>query len=386
MQLGVVYAKKEAFDDAFFHLYQAQWMAQTHGHQETMRQTANQIYLLHKKNNQLDSALFYHELLLFTSNTIWDTEKTRQINSLQLSFNLEERLQQLEVKEKQIQQQNYLTWLLIIFIVSLGFFIGKLYFQQKKLNHQNKVLRLQNTQILTQSEQMAQMNSLKDKLFSIISHDLRSPLKNLQGAIELLNTENALNHEEILAITSSIQQQTENVSVVMENLLQWSLAQMKGQQQWQPISLNLLAATQEAINLLQNIADNKNITIFCSIDPMLEVIADENHLKFIMRNLLGNAIKFTANGGRVLLYSKIENNDIVVKVEDTGVGMTPAQCTKLFNINTHFSTTGTQAEKGTGLGLLLVKDFVEQNGGNISVESEAGKGTIFSFTVKRAVK
>jgi len=385
INMGTIYALQNKVPYALKYLHYGFKIAQKYHHKRLAQLAAEKLYALHKTNLQKDSALFYHELLMVVKDSLLDIEKTQQITALQLSYDLETKHKELEQKEDIIRNQRLMTLGLVVLSSLLAFLAFSFYFQQRTLNKQNTILEIQNRKIGLQAEQMTQLNNLKDKLFSIISHDLRSPLKNLQGTIELLNTENALTHEEILQITSSIQEQTENVSVVMENLLQWSLAQMKGQK-LQITQINLLMATQEAINLLQNIAKNKNITISSSIDAALEVMTDENHLKFIVRNLLANAIKFTPINGRISLYSNVIEDTVVVNVEDTGVGMTPEQCRKLFNMNTHFSTKGTQSEKGTGLGLLLVKDFVELNGGEIFVESEIGKGTNFSFTVKKAIK
>ncbi len=385
INMGGIYAQQNKQVPALKYLHYGFKVAQKYHHKRLAQLAAEKLYVLHKHHQEKDSALFYHELLMVVKDSLLDIEKAQQITALQLSYDLETKHKELAQKEQVIHSQRLMTLGLVVLSALLALLAFSFYFQQRKLNKQNTILEVQNRKIGLQAEQMTQLNNLKDKLFSIISHDLRSPLQNLQGTLELLNTENALKHEEILQITTSIQQQTENVSVVMENLLQWSLAQMKGQK-LQITQINLLIATQEAINLLQNIAKNKNITISSFIDSALDIWTDENHLKFIVRNLLANAIKFTPMGGHISLHSKVTGEMVVVSVEDTGVGMTPEQCQSLFNVNTHFSTTGTQAEKGTGLGLLLVKDFVELNGGEVFVKSEVGKGTTFSFTIKRAVK
>ncbi|MFY7787019.1 MAG: tetratricopeptide repeat-containing sensor histidine kinase [Thermoflexibacteraceae bacterium] len=386
INMGSIYSLQNKEALALKYLHYGYRVAKKYHHQRLAQMAAEKLYALHKDHHQQDSALLYHELLMIVKDSLLDIEKTRQITTLQLSYDLETKHKELEQKEQIIKEQKLMTVGLIFFSSLLALLAFSFYFQQRKLNKQNTVLEVQNKKISVQAEQMTELNATKDKIFSILSHDLRSPLQNLQGITELLIVDTTLlSNDEIKEIATTIHQQTDSVLVVLENLLLWSLGQMKGKKQDFKV-MNAFNCTQEAVNLLANIAQNKDIAILNEIPAETEVYADENQFKAIIRNLLANAIKFTPKNGRVRISSEEQESYLQLNVTDTGIGMTTEQATKLFNAKTHFSTKGTESERGTGLGLLLVKDFVEQNGGTISVSSKPHNGTTFSFTLKLAEK
>jgi PAS domain S-box-containing protein len=231
------------------------------------------------------------------------------------------------------------------------------------------------------SQELIKLNAGKDKLFSIIAHDLRGPFSPLLGISEIMaNDFKSLSRKELKYYGKEIYNSLKNIFTLLENLLNWSRIET-GQMQFNPEKLNIYYKTESVINLLSEIAKLKNISVFNETGKDIFVTADPIMLNSIMQNLIGNSIKFTHNEGSIRVISENINNGLIqVTVSDNGVGMDNKQIKNLFELNVT-STRGTNNEKGTGLGLMICKEMVEKNGGTISVKSEAGKGTDISFTI-----
>jgi signal transduction histidine kinase/DNA-binding response OmpR family regulator len=241
---------------------------------------------------------------------------------------------------------------------------------------------------------LAKLNADKDKFFSIISHDLRSPFNILLGNAKLLvRGIDSFSKQDLKEISQGIYNGAEAVHSLLENLLTWSRMQRKGGIEYKPEQIEMSALAQETMNLLKQAAVEKKIGLRNTIEKGLSVYADKDMIEMVLRNLTGNALKFTPRGGTVTLAAKIRNNHgngqtrqsrphfVEVAVKDTGVGMSQEDIARLFRIDVHHSTLGTEKEQGTGLGLIICKEMVEQNGGQIWVESKPGKGTTVGFTV-----
>lgn len=229
------------------------------------------------------------------------------------------------------------------------------------------------------ADELGQLNATKDKFFSIIAHDLKNPFITILGFSDLLITDyTELTDEERLYYIQEMKNSADKSHSLLQNLLQWSRSQT-GRIQFNPTRLNLKEIACSNTNLIQASANKKNITIECSIEGKSYVNADEDMLNTIFRNLLTNAIKFTDMGGKVMMSSKILDDVVEVTIEDNGIGMPEDVRVNLFRLDKSYTTTGTQNETGTGLGLILCKEFVEKHGGSIRVESEEGKGTKFIF-------
>ncbi|GEC73176.1 Signal transduction histidine kinase [Flavobacterium flevense] len=224
---------------------------------------------------------------------------------------------------------------------------------------------------------------LKDKnqFFSIIAHDLRGPLGGSVGLSEILaeNIEE-YSRDEIKEITQMLHQSNRNSYKLLENLLDWSQLQT-GMMEYSPKKLSLNTSIQENIELNRNAALNKDITILFESSDIVEVEADKNMIDTIVRNLLTNAIKFTNRNGEIVVKIEKKSKKVVVSITDTGIGIPDAIKAKLFKINGKVTQKGTEDEIGTGLGLLLCSEFIKKHQGEIWVESEAGKGSTFTFTL-----
>jgi len=224
------------------------------------------------------------------------------------------------------------------------------------------------------------INKNKDRFFSIIAHDLRSPFMALMGIAQMLSEEiDTMKPEDLKNLTSSFHHSTQNLFKLIENLLNWSRLQMDTHK-IVPKSFDIKFAAESVINSLKLLAKNKEIEIINELDDT-NVYADFECVETILRNLVNNAIKYTKRGGRIKVFSKIFDNHIELAVEDNGVGMKNNTIERLFNITDKVSEPGTEKEVGTGLGLILCKELVEKNSGEIWVESKLGKGSRFVFTL-----
>lgn len=225
------------------------------------------------------------------------------------------------------------------------------------------------------------LNATKDKFFFIIAHDLRNPFHSIIALSQILIHDiHDKEHDEIEKTINLIHDVSSKSYKLLENLLQWALAQ-KGEITFKPEHFNLLDLFNSEIDFLFNLALQKNISLSLSIKPDLEVFADKNMIVTIVINLVSNAIKFTHHGGAITVVARANIDETKISVIDTGMGMKPKDVEKLFKIENAQSTRGTDNEKGTGLGLILCKEFTEKHNGKIWVESEVGKGSLFNFTI-----
>lgn len=236
-------------------------------------------------------------------------------------------------------------------------------------------------------EKLREINATKDKLFSIIAHDLKSPYNAQLGFLELLlENDSSYSPEERKKFIKTVYQSTKQSFALLDNLLVWSRTQT-GKIPFNPDELLLAQVFEEAIELQRYAAQAKNIIIDTELcKDELEVTADPEMVNTILRNLMSNAVKFTPENGKILLGAKTaSDNKILIYVKDTGVGIPVKDRDKLFDPTSNYSTIGTNKEKGTGIGLILCREFVERNGGKIWVESETGKGSTFYFTLQSLV-
>jgi PAS domain S-box-containing protein len=233
------------------------------------------------------------------------------------------------------------------------------------------------------SEELHELNKSKDKFFSIIAHDLRSPFYGLMGLTNILKSEyEDLPPDETKAYLDELYSSTSNLYTLIENLLEWSRIQ-SGKMTFQPEEIDFKELTEEVISVLHQTAQLKSISIENCILDCIMIYADRALIRSLMQNFISNAIKFTNKGGSInISCSKINEEKIEVKVKDTGVGMNEDKISNLFRIDEDISSPGTNKEKGTGLGLLLCKEIIEKHGSTINVTSEIGKGSCFSFTLK----
>ena len=231
--------------------------------------------------------------------------------------------------------------------------------------------------------QLKELNATKDKLFSIIAHDLRSPFHSILGFSSLLIDEiKEINAEKPKEYLNIIISSTNNTLILLDNLLSWAKSQT-GQINFKPEKITLTSVIYKMIEFANSNVMLKNISLNHDPSGEIEVYTDQNMLETVLRNLISNAIKFTNRGGNINVFAISKQNQVEITVSDDGVGMNKETINKLFKIDENYISTDTANERGSGLGLVLCKELVEKLGGNIWVESEEGKGSDFKFTLPR---
>jgi len=245
-------------------------------------------------------------------------------------------------------------------------------------NEDNRKVR--NEALMASESKLMELNSTKDKFFSIIAHDLKGPFNGIIGFSEILKDEaEHLDTSTIVDYAETIHSAALQTHRLLDNLLKWARMQ-EGRIFCKPVSNSMHSIVNEVFLLFTDISDRKEITLNNMVPSAFIVIADTEMLKTILRNLISNALKYTQKNGNVWVSASINDSNVEIVVADDGGGIKADDLCKLFRIDVVFSTEGTEKEKGTGLGLVLCKEFIEKHGGNISVESELGKGSKFKFT------
>lgn len=254
----------------------------------------------------------------------------------------------------------------------------------KKLMEANDQIQEHKKILEELTRQLLEANAAKDRFYSIIAHDLRNPLQVLLFSAELMADEyEQLGEEAIKKFIKQVNHTAQNMSNLLENLLQWARFQY-GELACHPEKIDLFVLAKENIQYFVGNAEKKNINISIGIPENTWVYADENMIKSVLRNLVNNSVKFTHTGGKIKIFSKKEGDFIITSVQDTGIGIPKEKLDFLFQNGKHVSTRGTAEEKGSSLGLLICKEFVEKNGGELRAKSEPGKGSTFEFSLPKA--
>lgn len=244
----------------------------------------------------------------------------------------------------------------------------------KKLNLKLNEL---NSRLKASEEDLVIMNATKDKFFSIIAHDLKNPLGNFREITRLLHDSyNDFEESERIEFIELMKDSSNNIYSLLENLLEWSKTQ-KGSINFNPICFDLNEIVKNTLSLMHLSAENKKTKLINKVDPNSNVFGDVNLLNTVIRNLISNSIKFTPENGFIEIESKRNEKTYLISIKDSGVGMSQSTIDKLFRIDSSVTTLGTAKETGTGLGLILCKEFVDIHNGKIWVESEIGKGSTF---------
>lgn len=241
------------------------------------------------------------------------------------------------------------------------------------------------TKLKAIEEQLREINSGKDKFFSIISHDLRSPFGAVLGYTEyLLHDLESFSQSELREMLQIIKSSSDRLYQLLENLLTWSRLQ-RNDVIFEPTPLNTHYMVEETIHLFTQNARQKNIRLINDVQPDIEIYVDMNVVQTVLRNLMGNALKFTPDGGTVTITARVDHEQVEITVTDTGVGLSEKAQATIFRIDEKYTTEGTAGEKGTGLGLILCRELIEKSQGQIWIDSEVGQGAAFKFTLPRHI-
>jgi signal transduction histidine kinase len=362
--------------------------------------TAKSMIKIYKNAGKSNEALKAAEIYIETQDSLFNKEKTKAIEELEAEYQAEKkqlRIDKLE-KEKALQKekmlrQRYLIVGFVIGFIVIAVFSIIIYRQSRKNKKANDLLRKKNKEIekqkdalSNQAEELRVANATKNKFFSIIAHDLKNPFNQLMGNSQLLLEKwDHSNKSDLKRFVEDINDATERGYNLLVNLLEWSRA-LTGRLKIEPQQLYLNDIIQQTIFLLKPNADQKQINLKNELKEDFMAYADPNTVTTAIRNLVSNAIKYTENSGEVKIYGTSNNKHVTLYIEDNGIGISEKDHHKIFSIDKEFSKKGTHAESGTGLGLLLCKEFIEKNGGTINFTSKEGEGTTFYFTLKKGEK
>lgn len=416
--IGEVYLLQKEYEKAKEYFYNGLKYAKQTDAKDNILDTYKNISEYYSTIENYKKSLEYYQLFKQLSDSLLNDNKIRTIIEMQARYDLESVESENHLLQKNIEiheltfKKNRIQ--LIILIVSLLLTIlliiliyNRLMINNKKnklINNQknqlstslielqklNKVLHQQKEEIQTSQKELesvnkllAETNATKDKFYSIIAHDLKSPFNSMLGFSEILDDNfDDYDKEQQKKFIGNIHQGLKDNYNLLENLLQWANSQ-KGTIRFEPQKIDLFAITNTTCNIFHQTALEKSIELINQIPESTYIQADVNMVSTIIRNLVSNAIKFTHRGGEVRIDANLakDNNFIEIMVKDNGSGISEDIKSKLFKITENISTKGTEKETGTGLGLLLCKEFVEKHKGKIWVESESGKGSSFYFTI-----
>ncbi|MBB3838555.1 signal transduction histidine kinase [Runella defluvii] len=347
---------------------------------------ANQLFTKTDMDSQLDASKIHcYEMLSASYERLGDYPKslefykeysTTYVKVLKNMLTLEsgrkviraEGERNLLMKQNEVEKERFyrnLSFAIAAFVLLLGGVIVVFYKREQR-----------------QKQELTQLNATKDKLFAILSHDLRSPVGALENNVMLTNW-GALTQDEFVETTQNLGQEIRQVRTMLDNVLHWSISQLGGMKP-HPKTTFVLPIIEAEIKLLHASAQAKGIKMTSLVAPEAQLMVDSNHLAIIIRNLLQNAIKFTPTQGEISIKSAEKEKQFQLEIKDTGIGISQEQLRKLFTINESSSQQGTSQEKGTGLGLVLVKELVVANKGTIEIRSEIGKGCTCSITFQQS--
>ncbi len=350
------------------------------------------------------SSLLYRDsmefflLLIITMNLVFKTGKKNAVWAIIfysilfaaiVIFNLTTPTLYQDLGEK-IRTENIIIWICLqgIFLNYFGT-LNDIHHQEidnknTLLINQQKLLLDKTLELEKTNHQLQELNEAKEKIFSIIAHDVRAPIAALKGSLELLYN-NILSKEDIEKIAKELSIKIGQLKDNLDILLEWSKSQMYGIEvnaariELKPLILN-------SLNLLIPSIELKKIKIQLSVEEHLFAYADPNHISLVLRNLIANAIKYSYTENEILISATLINNQVAVSVKDNGIGMDEKVLQILFHSISVNSTYGTLNERGTGLGLLLCKEFLDKNNGTISVQSQKGEGAIFTFKIPASIR
>ncbi len=381
--IGILYSELKDYEQALEYLFRSNEIALKIDYKQQIISNYDHIAVIYEKKQEYRIALDYFEKFITLKDSVFNEQKHKQFAEMRTKYETEKKEQENvilkqknEFNELAISRQKSLRNFLIIIslIILISMILVYNQFRLKKrafleLEKADKIIR-------QQRDELEMMNKTRDRFFSIISHDLKNSFTSLQMGTKLLADIEGLDKDEIKMVSKELADSVENLYKLLENLLEWSRIQI-GRIHHEPQEFVISEIIRDVLKVMAGKASQKNITLISEIKENTKVFADKNMVYSVLQNLISNAIKFTDINGEIKIRQKEIDDKLEISISDNGVGMSKTQFSKIFKIDEIISTPGTNDEKGTGLGLILCKEFIEKNGGEIQVESEEGKGTEF---------
>ena len=390
LNLARTFNLAQQYDSALYYTRIAHDLAHVHNVPVYVENTLVLFAQIYFDKGDYKNAYIYLDSTVHVRNGLFNENKNQQISDLNKKYETEKKEQQIEkqqlIIENKLHKNQLLTAIVsLMLILLIAIVLSRLRMKRKNrlLFEKNEEIRKQRDELQFFANELESANKQKDKFFSIIAHDLRSPFNSLIGMSEILNKNlEDLSTEDIREIASSFHKTSDNTFNLLNNLLEWSRTQTN-RVEFNPEKLAINKVIQDVVEFNRPGAEAKSIKI--TFNPVCDemAMADINMLNTIMRNLITNAIKFTHHG-QIRISCQKQELSLLISVEDSGIGIPKEKISQLFSLEDNYSTEGTHGETGTGLGLLLCHEFVKKHNGELSVESEEGKGSIFSFTLPMA--
>ncbi|MEP4533373.1 MAG: tetratricopeptide repeat protein [Cyclobacteriaceae bacterium] len=372
--LSEIYQRKGLLEEARNLADSSMAISKRYGLKTEIRDNSLRLADIYAMNADFETAYKFHQQYVKLKDSIANNDIFTRIENLKSAFDLAKK--QSEVDLLKVEKQNQQIVITAIVIVSLVLTVLAIvvfsYYRSKA--RINRILE-------DQKSVLESLNRTKDKYFSIISHDLRGSVSSFFGIsrmIKYLISEGK--SKQLLELADDVDQSVERLSNLLDNLLTWAM-QQQGQIPTDPEKHSVKQMVDETIDTLANLSAGKSIEVTSAIPQSLYIWVDKNTIMTVLRNLLSNALKFTNEGGKVKVSAALKDGFVTIEVKDSGIGMDGETASKLFNHHETKSTYGTAGERGLGLGLQLVDEFVSLNNGKVSVKSEEGKGTTFFITL-----
>jgi two-component system, sensor histidine kinase and response regulator len=391
--LAEVYHERKQFAESDRYAQMSLQLSRVLGDKKRMSDSYQILYQNSVAQKNFGQALHYRNVQIGLQDSIFSLEKEKAVSQLQSTYDLEKKQHQITlleknklIQEKELSRQRgqihtFIAGGGVLFVVAFLLMMNN---REKRiinelLQLQNRAISEQQDEILRQNMRLEGLNTVKDRLLSIISHDFRSPLHSLQGLVSLMK-EGELSSQEIRHMSELVSEKLDVTLHLVENLLQWAKSQMEGMRVKSEI-VDLTCLITDTVQLLKEPAERKGIVLKNETTEPVWAYADKALVDIVIRNLVANAIKFSRARDTVSVSATADQQWIYLCVRDTGMGISLENQAKIFNSVSSFTTVGTASEKGTGLGLALCKELVEKNGGKIWFESQPGQGSTFTFTI-----
>ncbi len=387
--IGACYIAENKMDKAAGYLSQALEIGKKINSLSITEEAAKQLSLIHAQKKQFSRAYQMHVLHKKTFDQLVEKKNERKAAQLEMKYQFDKKQERYQMQMKknemesqaELKRQRYLMAILAIALFFATLLATAIYCGFRIKRKANLLLAQQQQEIKNQRDALKELNITKDKFFSIIAHDLKKPFSALIGFLKVAVTEfDSFDGKRIKELLATIHKSSEITYELVENLLQWARTQT-GKISCKPEKIDLSTAVNSVFALVAKSAENKDIALVNRIDKSSPALVDNKMLQLVLRNLISNAITFTPSGGVVTISAFQTETHMEIHVADTGVGITAENLDKLFRIDVNLSTTGTAGEKGTGLGLILCREFITMNNGQISAKSAPGKGSTFVFTL-----
>ena len=388
--IGDIYISKKNYTKAKEYLDKAESISTEVENKDALKDIYESFSKYYSFQNDYKKALDYYKRFKEINDSIYSKESSDKIAELQVKFDIQEKeneneilRQKTEIQQLAINKQIYLRNTFIYISIIITLLIIFVFFRYWIKQRANKLLSVKNELINKQNNELEEISKMKDKIFAVIMHDLKNPFNTVVTLINFMESNyHTMQENQKYSGILSLKKSIFNVNEFLENLLDW-LNSKENNLVLYKTNFDIKTTINSVLKLYIPRAEQKAIELKTHIDSNLFVYADERMIKTVLRNLIDNALKFTFDKGKIEINAIEVNDKITISISDTGVGIDEDDKDKIFKLDSYFTTKGTEYEKGSGLGLILSKEFVEKNEGEIWFESKTDIGSTFYFTIKK---